>query len=79
MTDATTLRLLAFFHPAWMVGSLALAIATARLGLRIRRRRGTAALVAHCQLRNDQRTFKLDRIVTLEPLEAASSEPTGRA
>ncbi len=39
----------------------------------IRRRRGTAALVAHCQLRNEQRTFKLDRIVTLEQIEAAAS------
>ena len=46
--------------------------------IRIRRRRGTAALVAYCQLRNEQRTFKLDRIVTLEPLEAASSEALGR-
>ncbi len=42
--------------------------------IRIRRRRGTAALIAHCQLRDEQRTFKLDRIVTLEPLEA----PVGR-
>jgi hypothetical protein len=41
LTDATTLRLLAFVHPAWMVASLALALATARLGIRIRRRRQT--------------------------------------
>lgn len=42
------------------------------LPLRLRRRRGTAMLVAHCQLRNEQRTFKLDRIVTLEPLDQAT-------
>lgn len=40
------------------------------LPLRIRRRRGTAMLIAHCQLRNEQRTFKLDRIVTLEAIES---------
>lgn len=39
MTDATTLRLLAFVHPIWMVSSVALALATARLGFEIRRRR----------------------------------------
>ncbi len=39
MNRATTLRLLAFVHPAWMLASLALAVATARLGLEIRRRR----------------------------------------
>lgn len=39
MTQATTLRLLAFVHPLWMLTSLALAVATARLGLEIRRRR----------------------------------------
>ena len=39
MEDATGLRLLAFVHPAWMVASLAVAVATARLGLEIRRRR----------------------------------------
>ncbi len=39
MDDATVLRVLAFVHPAWMVVSLVLAIATARLGLEIRRRR----------------------------------------
>jgi Protein of unknown function (DUF4079) len=37
--DATTLRLLAFFHPVWMVASIGLALATARLGFAIRRRR----------------------------------------
>jgi len=39
MDDTTILRVLAFFHPLWMLMSLALAIATARLGLEIRRRR----------------------------------------
>jgi DNA polymerase III epsilon subunit family exonuclease len=34
--------------------------------LQIRRRNGEMILIAHCQLRNDQRTFKLDRIVRLE-------------
>ena len=33
------LRLLAFAHPAWMVAGLAMALATARLGLEIGRRR----------------------------------------
>ena len=41
MDDATVIRVLAFVHPAWMVASLVLAIATARLGLEIRRRRRT--------------------------------------
>ena len=35
------------------------------LPIRLRRFHGTATLVAHCQLRNEQRTFKLDRIVSL--------------
>ena len=39
MNRATTLQLLAFVHPVWMLASLALAVATARLGLEIRRRR----------------------------------------
>lgn len=39
MDDTTIFRALAFFHPAWMVSTLAMAIATARLGLEIRRRR----------------------------------------
>jgi hypothetical protein len=39
MDDSTILRLLAFVHPAWMVSTLAMAIATARLGLEIRRGR----------------------------------------
>lgn len=33
--------------------------------IEIRRFRGTATLIAHCCLRNDQRTFKLERIVRL--------------
>ena len=45
------------------------------LPLRIRRRRGTAMLIAHCQLRNEQRTFKLDRIVTFQRQEP-EAEPT---
>jgi len=39
MNDSTMIRLLAFVHPAWMVVALGMAIATARLGLEIRRRR----------------------------------------
>ncbi len=39
MNRASILRLLAFVHPVWMLASLALAVATARLGLEIRRRR----------------------------------------
>jgi DNA polymerase III epsilon subunit family exonuclease len=34
--------------------------------LELRRRGGELMLVAHCQLRNDRRTFKLDRIVQLK-------------
>jgi predicted DNA-binding transcriptional regulator YafY len=33
--------------------------------LQIRRRNGEMILIAHCELRNDQRTFKLERIVRL--------------
>jgi Protein of unknown function (DUF4079) len=39
MDEAPLSRALAFVHPAWMLMSLALAIATARLGLIMRRRR----------------------------------------
>jgi len=39
MDEARLLHWLAFFHPAWMVASLTWALATARLGLAIRRRR----------------------------------------
>lgn len=39
MDEATILRALAFVHPAWMLTSLGMAIATARLGLAMRRLR----------------------------------------
>lgn len=39
------LRALAFVHPAWMVASLVMAVATARLGLEIRRRRANGQRV----------------------------------
>ena len=48
--------------------------------LEIRRFRGDLILVAHCQLRNDRRTFKLERIIELKSLEtepATSAAPTG--
>ena len=45
------------------------------LPVRLRRFRGTATLVAHCQLRNEQRTFKLDRIVSLNRLETEAGSP----
>jgi DNA polymerase III epsilon subunit family exonuclease len=41
--------------------------------LHVRRRRGELIMIAHCQLRRDRRTFRLDRIVQLTRLE--SSEP----
>jgi len=41
----TELRALAFVHPAWMVASLVMAVATARLGLEIRRRRANGQIV----------------------------------
>jgi DNA polymerase-3 subunit epsilon len=46
--------------------------------LQVRRWRGELTLVAHCHLRNDRRTFKLDRIVHLTRIEppAPVSEPT---
>ena len=40
--------------------------------IEIRRGRGTATLIAHCHLRNDRRTFKLDRIVRLTRVQAAT-------
>lgn len=46
MIDPTTERLLAFLHPAWMASSLALALATARLGLAIRRARARGEVPA---------------------------------
>jgi hypothetical protein len=39
MDETTIVRALAFVHPAWMVATIAIAIATARLGLEIRRLR----------------------------------------
>jgi len=39
MDEATMQRTLAFVHPAWMLVSIALALATARLGLEIRKLR----------------------------------------
>jgi len=58
-THATTLRLLAFAHPVWMVTSLALALATARLGLRIRKRRSAGQPVG-AELR--RRHLRLGRL-----------------
>jgi len=46
--------------------------------LQVRRRSGELMLVAHCHLRNDRRTFKLERIVQLRRIEAAA-EPVGAA
>lgn len=37
--------------------------------LQIRRSNGELLLIAHCQLRNDRRTFKLDRIVQLTRID----------
>jgi len=45
------------------------------LPLRICRRRGNAFLVAHCSLRKEQRTFKLDRIVSFEGMDEPEAEP----
>lgn len=44
--DATSLRLLAFLHPVWMVAAIALALSTASLGLRIRRQRAAGRVVS---------------------------------
>jgi predicted DNA-binding transcriptional regulator YafY len=35
----------------------------------VRRRSGELILIAHCELRNDRRTFKLERVVQLTRLE----------
>ena len=43
--------------------------------LHVRRRRGELMLVAHCQLRGEQRTFKLERIVQLTRLESQPPPP----
>jgi hypothetical protein len=45
MNDTTVLRVLAFVHPTWMVIAVAMAFATARLGLEIRRRRASGRSV----------------------------------
>ena len=45
MDELTLQRALAFVHPVWMVASLCGAIATARLGLEIRRRHAAGAPV----------------------------------
>ena len=48
--------------------------------LEIRRRGGEMILIAHCQLRNDRRTFKLERIVQLKRMaEAESVQPDSKS
>jgi hypothetical protein len=42
--------------------------------LQIRRRNDELILIAHCQLRNEQRTFKVDRIVRLARVGAVAEE-----
>jgi DNA polymerase III epsilon subunit family exonuclease len=44
--------------------------------LQVRRYSGELMLVAHCHLRNDRRTFKLERIVTLTRIEQAGAPET---
>ena len=41
--------------------------------LQVRRRNGELVLVAHCQLRNDRRTFKLERIIQLSRYELSAT------
>ena len=41
--------------------------------LHVRRVKGELLLVAHCHLREDRRTFKLDRIVRLTRLEEGAT------
>ena len=44
--------------------------------IEVRHFRGTSTLIAHCHLRGDRRTFKLDRIVRVEPATApTATEP----
>ena len=43
--------------------------------LEVRRRAGELVLIAHCQLRNDRRTFKLDRIVRLTRFDPPAPTP----
>ena len=45
--------------------------------LHVRRNNGELMLVAHCHLRGEQRTFKLDRVVRLERLDPPQSLPAG--
>jgi DNA polymerase III epsilon subunit-like protein len=42
--------------------------------IEIRRRRGELILIAHCHMRNDRRTFKLERIVQISAMETAAPE-----
>jgi predicted DNA-binding transcriptional regulator YafY len=42
--------------------------------LHVRRAKGELLLIAHCHLREDRRTFKLDRIVRLTRLEEGVAE-----
>ena len=41
--------------------------------LQVRRQSGELLLIAHCQLRNSRRTFKLDRIVQLTKVEKGAA------
>jgi hypothetical protein len=45
--------------------------------LEIRRFKGELTLVAHCHLRKDRRTFKLDRIVQLTRVPEGTVDPGG--
>jgi DNA polymerase III epsilon subunit family exonuclease len=47
--------------------------------LEIRRFKGELTLVAHCHLRQDRRTFKLDRIVQFTRVPAGMTDPCGCA
>jgi predicted DNA-binding transcriptional regulator YafY len=43
--------------------------------IQVKRFKGELVLVAHCQLRNDRRTFKLDRIVQLTRIDQDAQVP----
>ena len=45
--------------------------------LEVRRRAGELVLIAHCQLRNDRRNFKLDRIIRLTRIEKEQPQQQG--
>jgi hypothetical protein len=62
MDEATIRRVLAFVHPAWMLTSIAMAFATARLGLAIRRLRLAGQPVAGSLRRRHLRLGKLSLI-----------------